>query len=197
MALKIVIADDEPLIRRDLAEHLADLGYAVVGAARNGPEALELVMQHEPDVAILDIVMPGIDGLQVAERLATQLPVVLLTAHSGRDFIERAKQAGVRAYLVKPFRDTDVAPAIELAVASFVAQAALNERITSLTDKLETRKLVDRAKGLLMTAQGLSEVAAYRELQKLSMAQNLPMRRVAELTIALFGSGAESAADPG
>ncbi len=187
MGFRILIADDEALIRKDLGELLTEIGHTVVAAARDGRQALDLVELHKPDVVILDIVMPGLDGIETARKLADEYPVIMLTAHSTPDFVRAARDAGVMAYLTKPFRDQDVGPAIELAVTHFLRHAHLSERMRALKDQLETRRVVDRAKGLLMEREGLSEPAAYRRLQSLSMEKNLPMRQVAEAVIAGLG----------
>jgi response regulator NasT len=180
MSFRIVIADDETLIRRDLAEMLADLGHAVVGEARNGRMALEQVETQRPDVVVLDVAMPGLDGIAVAQQIAAEYPVIMLTAHSSPDIVRAARDAGVMAYLTKPFREKDVGPAIELAVTHFLRVSHLAEKVRSLKEQLETRRLVDQAKVLLMESDRLSEAEAYRQIQRLSMERNLSMRRIAE-----------------
>ena len=187
MSLRIVIADDEPLLRRDLKEVLEDLGYRVVGEAMNGSEALRLIQQEMPDVAILDIKMPEMDGIQVARKVSRQHPVVILTAFSERHLIEKAKDAGVMAYITKPFRVGDVSSAVELAVSLFMEKSALTERVATLKSQLETRKLLERAKGLMMENEGLSEPRAYRRLQEISMKKNKPIKDVAEAVIMMYG----------
>lgn len=180
MSFRIVIADDETLIRRDLAELLVDLGYLVVGEAKNGKAAIEQIAMQRPDVVVLDIVMPGMDGIEVAREVASEYPVIMLTAHSSPDVVRAARDAGVMAYLTKPFREKDIGPAIELAVTHFVRVSHLSEKVRSLKEQLETRRLVDRAKALLVASDSLSEAEAYRQIQRLSMERNLPMRRIAE-----------------
>ncbi len=187
MTFRILIADDEPLIRVDLKELLEDLGHTVVAEAKNGKEALDLIDQETPDLVILDIKMPEINGIDVAASISQQYPVIILTAYTERHLIERAREAGVMAYLSKPFREGDISPAIELAISHFLERSALAERVSRLKAQLETRKLVDRAKGLLMNKEGLNETQAYRRLQKISMDKNRPMKEVAEAIILTSG----------
>lgn len=184
-AKRVVIAEDEPLIRLDLRESLEEEGYDVVAEASDGEEAVELVRRHRPDVAILDIKMPQVDGLAAArhivgERLAA---VVILTAFSQRDLVEQARDAGALAYLVKPYQQSELVPAIELAVARFRELVALSEQSESLADQLETRKVVDRAKGLLMDEHGLGEQQAFRFLQQTAMSSRTSMKTIAEQII--------------
>lgn len=181
MSVRIVIAEDEPLIRLDLAESLTEEGYDVVGEAGDGAEALSLVREHKPDVAILDIKMPNVDGLTaardiVAERLSA---VVILTAFSQRELVEQARDAGALNYLVKPFQSKELVPAIELAIARFRELVALSDQADLLTDQLETRKVVDRAKGRLMDGSGMSEQDAFRFLQQTAMTSRTSMKDVA------------------
>lgn len=183
MTYRILIADDEVLIRTDLRESLEELGYSVVAEARNGRETLELIERTRPDIAILDIKMPHVDGITIAGRVASRLPVILLTAYSDKNLINGARKAGVMAYLTKPFREKDLSPAIELAVSHFLEQSSLTERVSQLKEQLETRKLVERAKGMLMDAEGLNEKEAYRRIQQMSMKKNKPMKEVAEAII--------------
>lgn len=183
MSFRILIADDESIIRLDLAELLRELGYTVVGAASDGAEARQLIEQLKPDVVILDVVMPKVGGLKLASELAGEYPVILLTAHSSPDLVQAASDTGVMAYLTKPFRTRDIGPAIVLAVSHFLKQTELSDRVATLGEQLETRKLVDRAKSILMTQESLSEPEAYRRLQQFSMSRNLPLKQVARAII--------------
>ncbi len=191
----VVIAEDEALIRMDLAEMLADEGYEVVGQAGDGQQAIELAEQLRPDLVILDVKMPVLDGIAAAERIAGQriAPVVMLTAFSQRDLVERARDAGAMAYLVKPFTPSDLAPAIEMAVSRFAEIAALESEVADLQERLETRKAVERAKTVLQRDLGLSEPEAFRWIQKTAMDLRLTMRQVAEGVIThgpgIAGSG--------
>ena len=177
-----MIAEDEALIRMDLAEMLAEQGYEVVGEAGDGARAVALAEEHRPDLVILDVKMPVLDGIAAAERIAEQriAPVVILTAFSQRELVERARDAGAMAYLVKPFSATDLVPAIEMAVSRFAEVHALEQEVADLTDRLETRKTVDRAKSVLQGQLGLSEPDAFRWIQKTAMDLRLSMREVAE-----------------
>ena len=182
---RLIIADDESLVRTDLREALTELGYLVVGEVGDGQSAVNMARELEPDVVVMDIKMPGLDGIDAA-RILTQekiAPVVLLTAYSQSDLIERAAEAGVVGYLVKPFRETDLPPAIELAKARFSEFRALEEEVDNLAEALETRKKVERAKGILMDQQGLTESEAFRKIQKMSMNTRRPMKEVAEAII--------------
>jgi AmiR/NasT family two-component response regulator len=183
---RVVIAEDEALIRLDLAEMLAEEGYDVVGQAEDGEKAVELVLEHRPDLVILDVKMPRLDGIAAAEQIAGQriAPVVILTAFSQRDLVERARDAGAMAYLVKPFDQTDLVPAIEMAVSRFTELRQLESEVDDLTERLETRKLVDRAKGVLQQRLGLSEPDSFRWIQKTAMDLRLSMRQVAEGVVA-------------
>ncbi|MER7555511.1 response regulator [Nocardioides sp. NPDC126508] len=178
----VVIAEDEVLIRMDLKEMLTEEGYDVVGEAGDGKAAIELATEHRPDLVILDVKMPVLDGIAAAEAIARDrvAPVVMLTAFSQRDLVERARDAGAMAYLVKPFNITDLVPAIELAVSRFQELAQLEKEVAGLTDRLETRKAVDRAKGILQEGLTLSEPEAFRWIQKTAMDLRLSMRQVAE-----------------
>jgi response regulator NasT len=178
---RVVIAEDEALIRLDLAEMLAEEGYDVVGQAADGEEAVRLVEELRPDLVVLDVQMPKLDGISAAERIAGQriAPVVILTAFSQRELVERARDAGAMAYLVKPFSPSDLVPAIEMAVSRFAELAALEAEVSDLTDRLETRKLVERAKGVLQQVLGIDEPAAFRWIQKTAMDLRLSMRVVA------------------
>ncbi|HEX6148204.1 ANTAR domain-containing response regulator [Nocardioides sp.] len=181
-ARRVVIAEDEALIRMDLAEMLGEQGYQVVGEAGDGARAVELAEELHPDLVILDVRMPILDGIAAAERIAAQriAPVVILTAFSQRDLVERARDAGAMAYLVKPFSASDLVPAIEMAVSRFAELDALEREVADLTDRLETRKLVDRAKAVLQTRLGLGEPEAFRWIQKTAMDLRLSMRQVAQ-----------------
>jgi AmiR/NasT family two-component response regulator len=181
-ALRVVIAEDEALIRLDLREMLQEEGYEVVGEAADGQAAVDRVTEARPDLAIFDIKMPVLDGISAAERIAGEriAPVVILTAFSQRDLVERARDAGAMAYLVKPFTKSDLVPAIEMAVSRFAEIKALDSEVDSLRDRLEVRKLLDRAKSVLQTEHGMSEPEAFRWIQKASMDRRLTMRKVAE-----------------
>ncbi|GAA2401878.1 response regulator [Streptomyces glaucosporus] len=182
---RVVIAEDEALIRLDLKEMLEEEGYTVVGEAGDGQTAVELAREHRPDLVILDVKMPVLDGISAAEKIAGEsiAPVLMLTAFSQRELVERARDAGAMAYLVKPFSKSDVVPAIEMAVSRFNEMKVLSQEVADLTQRLETRKLVDRAKGVLQTQYGLTEPAAFRWIQKTSMDRRLSMRQVAEAVI--------------
>ena len=181
-ARTVVIAEDEALIRMDLAEMLTEEGYDVVGQAGDGAKAVELAEQLRPDLVILDVKMPVLDGIAAAERIAGQriAPVVILTAFSQRDLVERARDAGAMAYLVKPFSKGDLVPAIEMAVSRFAELSLLEQEVADLHDRLETRKAVDRAKNVLQQQLQLSEPEAFRWIQKTAMDLRLSMRQVAE-----------------
>jgi len=187
MSYRILIADDEPIIRTDLKELLEELGYQVVGEAGDGIEALELIEQVKPDVVILDIKMPKLDGIRVADKISDRFPVIILSAYTERHLIEKARDSGVLAYLSKPFREGDLSPSIELAVTQFLKTSKLTEHVSGLKAQLETRKLVEKAKGLLMTGEGLTEAQAYRKLQKTSMQKNKSLKEVAEAVILMLG----------
>ncbi|MDX2297666.1 MULTISPECIES: ANTAR domain-containing response regulator [Streptomyces] len=185
LTTRVVIAEDEALIRLDLKEMLEEEGYTVVGEAGDGEAAIELAREHRPDLVILDVKMPKLDGISAAEKIAGEsiAPVLMLTAFSQRDLVERARDAGAMAYLVKPFSKSDVVPAIEMAVSRFAELRALEQEVADLTQRLETRKLVDRAKSILQTQYGLSEPAAFRWIQKTSMDRRMSMQQVAEAVI--------------
>ncbi len=187
MSFRILIADDEPLIRVDLRELLEEIGYKVVGEAKDGQEALRLIDQENPDIVILDIKMPRLDGIELARIIAHRYPVIILTAYSESHLIQKARDAGVMAYLSKPFRESDLSPAIELAVSHFLQRAQLTEYVSRLREQLETRKLVEKAKGFLMDWERLSEAEAYRRLQKISMDENRPMKEVAKAIMDAYG----------
>lgn len=182
---RVIIADDESLIRMDLREMLTNLGYLVVGEAGDGRSAVNLAREVRPDIVIMDVKMPDMDGIEAARLLTEEriAPVLLLSAYSQQELVQRARQAGVAGYLVKPFRESDLTPAIEVVLARFSEFRALEREVASLGDALETRKLVDRAKGILMDTQGLSENDAFRRIQKMSMNNRKSMRSVAEAII--------------
>ncbi|MEU9985780.1 response regulator [Streptomyces sp. NPDC048045] len=186
LTTRVVIAEDEALIRLDLKEMLEEEGYTVVGEAGDGEQAVELAREHKPDLVILDVKMPRLDGISAAEKIAEEsiAPVLMLTAFSQRDLVERARDAGAMAYLVKPFSKSDVVPAIEMAVSRFTELKQLEQEVADLTQRLETRKLVDRAKSILQTGYGLTEPAAFRWIQKTSMDRRMSMQQVAEAVIA-------------
>jgi AmiR/NasT family two-component response regulator len=182
---RVVIAEDEALIRLDLKEMLEEDGYEVVGEAGDGETAVRLTAEHLPDLVILDVKMPVLDGISAAERIAADrvAPVVILTAFSQRELVERARDAGAMAYLVKPFTKADLVPAIEMAVSRFQEIRSLEAEVGTLEERLETRKVVDRAKGLLQAAHGWTEQDAFRFIQKTSMDRRLTMRAVAEAVV--------------
>jgi two-component system, response regulator PdtaR len=182
---RIVIADDESLIRLDLREMLTDLGYDVVGEAGDGRNALDLARKLRPDLVIMDIKMPGVDGIAAAEELTREkiAPVVLLTAYSDQGLVDRAKDAGVVGYVVKPFRQTELLPVIELSIARFDEFRALEQEVGDLKEALETRKLVERAKGILMETHGLRESEAFHRIRKTSMDTRKSMKEVAEAVL--------------
>jgi response regulator NasT len=183
---RVVVAEDETLIRLDLTETLDELGYEVVGEAGDGERAIALAEELRPDLVILDVKMPVLDGISAAQRIAAQriAPVVILTAFSQRELVERARDAGAMAYLVKPFSSADLLPAIEMALSRHAELAALESEVADLADRLETRKVIDRAKGLLQARDSLSEPEAFRWIQRKAMDQRLSMRAVAESVIA-------------
>jgi len=180
---RILIAEDETLIRMDLAEMLRENGYEVVGEATNGEEAVALANELKPDLAILDVKMPKLDGISAAEIIVKTSPVLMLTAFSQKDLVERALDAGVMAYVVKPFTVDDLIPAIEIATTRHAQMIALQAEILDLTERLETRKLIDRAKGILMKAMNLSEPDAFRWIQRTAMDKRVSMKQVAEAVI--------------
>jgi response regulator NasT len=182
---RVIIADDESLIRMDLREMLTNLGYLVVGEVADGRSAVNQARELRPDVVIMDIKMPDMDGIEAATVLTEEriAPVVLLSAYSQRELVQRARDAGVVAYLVKPYREEELTPAIEIALARFVEFQDMQKQVADLQEALETRKLVDRAKGILMDKQELSESEAFRKIQKMSMDNRKPMKDVAEAII--------------
>ena len=186
MATRVVIAEDEAIIRLDLKETLQEEGYEVVGETGRGDEAVELVRQLEPDLAILDVKMPGLDGLAAAREISTEKKsaVLILTAFSQRDLIEQARDAGALAYLVKPFQRSELIPAVEIALGRHREMRALHDQTQSLEDQLETRKKVDRAKGILMDNPGMGESEAFDWIQKTAMNGRVKAKDIAEQVIA-------------
>ncbi len=185
VGLRVLVVEDEALIRLDLIEMLREEGYVVAGEAGDGEQAVKLARELTPDVVIMDVKMPKVDGIAAAgeivgERIA---PVVMLTAFSQRELIVQARDAGAMAYLVKPFARHELVPAIELAVSRFAEKKALEDEVATLTDRLETRKLVDRAKGLLMSRQSMSEPDAFRWIQRTAMDRRTTMKAVAEAVV--------------
>ncbi len=188
---RVIIADDESIIRMDLREMLTNLGYLVVGEVGDGRSAVNLARELKPDIVIMDIKMPDMDGIEAAKVLTEERvsPVLLLTAFSQRDLVDRAAEAGVAGYIVKPFRESDLGPAIEVALARFAEFRTMEQEVGSLQEALETRKVVDRAKGILMDSQGLKEAEAFRKIQKMSMNTRRPMKEVAEAIILAHQAG--------
>lgn len=184
-APRVVIAEDEALIRMDLSEMLAEEGYEVVGEAADGQAAVDLARSATPDLVVMDVKMPGMDGITAATQIAGEriAPVVMLTAFSQRDLVERAREAGAMAYLVKPFTASDLVPAIEMARSRFAEVRALEAEVENLEDQLATRKVVERAKSVLQESLGLTEPQAFRWIQKTAMDVRLSMRQVAEAVI--------------
>lgn len=185
-SLRFVIADDEPITRMDVREMLQEAGHVVVAEAGDGETAVSLVRSHRPDLVLLDVKMPVMDGLAAAQQIHRErlAPVLLLTAYSQVEIIEQAKESGVLGYLVKPIRESDLLPMVEVVSAKHREFTDLEREVRELKDALETRKAVDRAKGILMEAQGLSEAAAYRRIQQLSMESRSTMKQVADGIIA-------------
>jgi len=182
---RILIADDESLILMDLREMLTNLGYLVVGEAGDGQSAVNMAKELGPDLVIMDIKMPDLDGIEAAKLLTEDgiAPVLLLTAYSQQDLVERAKEAGVVGYLVKPFRESNLVPAIEITLSRFEEFRTLQKEVEDLREALETRKIVDRAKGILMDTQGLTEQDAFRRIQKMSMNTRRAMKEIAEAIV--------------
>ncbi|WP_286956283.1 ANTAR domain-containing response regulator [Brevibacterium sp. UBA7493] len=187
---RVVVAEDEAVIRLDIVEMLREVGYDVVGEAADGESAIRLAEELRPDLVVMDIKMPVLDGISAAERIAKAriAPVVLLTAFSQKELVERARDAGAMAYVVKPFTSNDLVPALEIALSRHAEIAALESEIADMTDRFETRKLVERAKSLLISNMGLSEPEAFRWIQKTSMDRRLTMREVAETILEQIGS---------
>jgi len=181
--IRIVVAEDEALIRMDLVEMLREAGYEVVAEAADGAQAIELAQLHKPDLAILDVKMPVLDGISAAEKIIDIAPVLMLTAFSQRELVERARDAGVMAYVVKPFSIGDLVPAIEIAISRHTQMRSLADEVADLHERLETRKLIDRAKGILMQALNLSEPEAFSWIQRAAMDRRLTMKEVAAAVI--------------
>jgi AmiR/NasT family two-component response regulator len=198
VAHRVLVAEDEAIIRLDLTEMLREEGYDVVGEAENGQVAVEKARELRPDLVIMDVKMPIRSGLDAAEEIAREriAPVVMLTAFGQREFVERAREAGAMAYLVKPFTKLDLVPAIEIAISRFAELSALEREVSSLADQLETRKLVDRAKTVLMQAHGLTEPDAFRWIQRTAMDRRTNMRTVAHLVIDTLGGQSEPSVKP-
>jgi two-component system, response regulator PdtaR len=181
--IRILVAEDEALIRMDLVEMLQEAGYLVCAEATNGEEAIALATEHKPDLCILDVKMPVLDGISAAEKLISVAPVLMLTAFSQRELVERARDAGVMAYVVKPFSIGDLVPAIEIAMSRHSQMRSLAEEVADLNERLETRKIIDRAKGILMKALNLSEPEAFSWIQRAAMDRRLTMKEVAMAVI--------------
>lgn len=182
---RVVVAEDDSMIRMDVVEMLSSEGYDVVGEAADGRRAVELTREHEPDLVLMDVKMPVLDGISAAEEIAAEriAPVVLLTAFSQKELVERAREAGAMAYVVKPYTAAELIPAIEIAVSRFDEIVALEDEVTEMKDQFETRKLVERAKSLLISRMGLTEPEAFRWIQKTSMDRRLSMREVSDTII--------------
>jgi len=182
-AIRILVAEDEALIRMDLVEMLIEAGYEVVAEASDGAQAIELAQLHKPDLAILDVKMPVLDGISAAEKIIAIAPVLMLTAFSQRELVERARDAGVMAYVVKPFSIGDLIPAIEIAISRHLQMRTLADEVADLHERLETRKTIDRAKGILMQALNLSEPEAFSWIQRAAMDRRMTMKEVAQAVI--------------
>jgi two-component system, response regulator PdtaR len=180
MQYRIVVAEDETLIRMDLVEMLTEAGYQVVGQGVNGQEAIELANTHKPDLMILDVKMPVLDGISAAEKIIDICPVLMLTAFSQRELVERARDTGVMAYVVKPFTINDLLPAIEISISRYRQMKSLENEVADLYERLETRKIVDRAKGILMKTMNLSEPESFSWIQKTAMDRRISMKAVAQ-----------------
>ncbi|MCA1006953.1 ANTAR domain-containing response regulator [Rhodococcus hoagii] len=192
---RVVVAEDEVLIRLDLVEMLREEGYDVVGEAGDGQRAVELAEELRPDLVIMDVKMPRRDGIDAASEIAAKriAPVVILTAFSQRELVERARDAGAMAYLVKPFSKSDLVPAVELAASRFVEISLLEREVANLSDRLETRKVIERAKGVLMQSQNLSEPEAFKWIQRAAMDRRTTMKAVAEVVLDTLGGGSSPA----
>ena len=191
MATRILIAEDETIIRLDLRELLEGAGFEICGEARDGEEAVALAHSEQPDLAVLDVKMPKLDGIEAARRILDErpIPIVMVTAYGERELVSRAVEAGVFCYLVKPFRETDLLPAIETARARHEELAALREEAESLAEALVARKAIERAKGLLMAKEGLTEPEAFARLRKASQVSGRPLKVVAEAVVATLDQG--------
>ena len=180
---RILVAEDETIIRLDLVEMLTESGYEVVAQAENGAVAIDLAKKFKPDLVILDVKMPEMDGITAAEQIITLAPVLMLTAFSQRELVERARDAGVMAYVVKPFSISDLVPAIEIAISRHRQMKSLEDEVADLYERLETRKIIDRAKGILMKAMGLTEPESFSWIQKTAMDRRISMKQVAQAVI--------------
>ncbi|WP_307683342.1 ANTAR domain-containing response regulator [Trueperella bonasi] len=187
--VRALVVEDETLIRLDIVETLQDAGYTVVGEAASGDQAITLVEEHDPDLIVMDVKMPGMDGITAAKKILSeqQTAIVMLTAFSQKELVERARDAGAMAYVVKPFTPEDLIPAVEIALSRSREIASLENEVASLSEKFETRKRVDQAKGLLQEQMGLTEPEAFRWIQKTSMDRRLTMREVADAVIEQVG----------
>ena len=181
--VRVLVAEDETIIRLDLVEMLTEVGYEVVAQAENGAIAIELAKEFKPDLAILDVKMPVVDGITAAEQIIPIAPVLMLTAFSQRELVERARDAGVMAYVVKPFSLDDLIPAIEIAISRHRQMKLLENEVADVYERLETRKVIDRAKGILMKAMNLSEPESYSWIQRTAMDRRISMKAVAEAVI--------------
>ena len=181
--IRILVAEDETIIRLDLVEMLTESGYEVIAQAENGAVAIELAKKFKPDLAILDVKMPEMDGITAAEQIISLAPVLMLTAFSQRELVERARDAGVMAYVVKPFSISDLVPAIEIAISRHHQMKSLEDEVADLYERLETRKIIDRAKGILMKAMGLTEPESFSWIQKTAMDRRISMKQVAQAVI--------------
>lgn len=181
--VRILVAEDETIIRLDLVEMLTEAGYEVIAEAENGVVACELAQQHNPDLAILDVKMPEMDGITAAEQIISIAPVLMLTAFSQRELVERARDAGVMAYVVKPFSINDLVPAIEIAISRHKQMKSLESEVVDIYERLDTRKVIDRAKGILMKAMNLSEPESFSWIQKTAMDRRISMKEVANAII--------------
>jgi response regulator NasT len=181
--VRILVAEDETIIRLDLVEMLTEAGYDVIAQAENGAVAVELAKQYKPDLAILDVKMPEMDGITAAEQIILLAPVLMLTAFSQRELVERARDAGVMAYVVKPFSINDLVPAIEIAISRHKQMKSLESEVADIYERLETRKVIDRAKGILMKAMNLSEPESFSWIQKTAMDRRISMKDVANAII--------------